>query len=60
MVIILPVNDIKNHDEESTVGLHSQTVEFINGEMLLIHNSFDGREFEEQIKEILDDSTESN
>jgi len=60
VLIILPVNDIKKHDEESTVCECKPTVEFINGEMLLIHNSFDGRELEEQIKDILNDSTESN
>lgn len=53
MIIIVPTNDIKEHDEESTICECNPTIEFTNGEMLIIHNAFDGRELEEQIQEIL-------
>jgi len=59
MTIILPINDIQKHEEESTTCACKPRVEFINGEMLIIHNSFDGRELEEQINEILNNDSES-
>jgi hypothetical protein len=48
MQIVLPLNDIMPHDEESTVCPCGPRVEFINGEMLITHNSFDGRELAER------------
>ena len=47
---ILPVNDLKQH-EESTTCECLPSVEFENGEMLVIHNSFDGRENKEYDKD---------
>ena len=44
---ILPINDIKEHTEESTCVCHPSVI-FENGEMIIIHNSFDGREKTEQ------------
>ncbi len=48
MINITPINDLKEHEEESTCEC-SPKVEFENGEMILIHNSFDKREIEETI-----------
>jgi hypothetical protein len=53
MFIIIPINDIKEHDEESTICECNPEVIFENGEMIIIHNAFDGRELEEQINKIL-------
>lgn len=49
---ILPINDIKEH-EESTICECEPKIEFIQGEMLIIHNAFDQREILEQVEEIL-------
>lgn len=43
MINIIPRNDLKEHTEDSTCECHPD-VEFVNGEMIIIHNSFDGRE----------------
>jgi hypothetical protein len=56
VLIILPTNDIKEHDEESTVCECSPKVIFENGEMIIVHNAFDGRELEEQINDLLNNS----
>ena len=45
---ILPVNDLEEHTEESTCKCSPQ-VTFENGEMIIIHNYFDGREYIEAI-----------
>lgn len=52
MISILPCNDIEEHEESSTCKCEP-IVEFVNGEMLIIHNSFDGREGVEWVEEIL-------
>lgn len=40
---ILPINDLKKHEESSTCEC-SPSLIMENGEMLLVHNSHDGRE----------------
>mgnify|MGYP003402519020 FL=1 len=40
---IIPINDLREHEELTTCDC-SPKVEFENGEMIIIHNSFDGRE----------------
>lgn len=60
---ILPINDLKEHEEETTCEC-MPSVEFVEGGMIVIHNSFDGRELheamtqEEQLNKILDTFTE--
>ena len=50
---ILPRNDIKEH-EETTTCICGPKVKFLdNGEMMIIHNSFDGREAIELVNEII-------
>ncbi len=48
MIHVTPINDLKPH-EESTTCECCPRVEFENGEMIVIHNSFDGRELLENI-----------
>lgn len=48
MYNILPINDIDSHVEDSTCKCNPKVV-FENGEMIIIHNSFDGREFKEKL-----------
>jgi hypothetical protein len=55
MVMVLPVDDIKEHDEDSTTCECEPKIIWESGEMILVHNAFDGRHLEEQIQEILED-----
>lgn len=48
MINILPVNDLKEHIESSICECKPR-VEFENGEMIIIHNSYDGREWKEDL-----------
>ncbi len=50
MYNILPVNDIGSHTEDSTCKCNPKVI-FENGEMIVVHNSFDGREYREQLIE---------
>jgi hypothetical protein len=44
MTIVLPIDDIAEHDRESTTCKCNPKVEFENGNMILIHDAFDGRQ----------------
>jgi hypothetical protein len=49
---ILPENDLKEHQEESTCECNPES--FIeNGDTFIVHNSYDGREGVELANEIL-------
>ena len=48
MYNILPINDIESHTEDSTCKCNPKVI-FENGEMIVVHNSFDGREYKEQL-----------
>ena len=48
MISVLPLNDLMPHDEFETTCPCEPSLEIINGEMLLTHNSFDGRELSER------------
>ena len=54
MTNILPINDSKEHTEDSTCECCPVITEE-GGEMIVIHNSFDGREAIEWAEEILKD-----
>jgi len=41
---ILPINDLKEHIELTTCECEPKVEFQPNGDMLIIHNSFDGRE----------------
>ena len=48
MYNILPINDIESHTEDSICKCNPKVI-FENGEMIVVHNSFDGREYKEQL-----------
>lgn len=48
---ILPINDLKEHEESSTCYCYPE-VKFVDGEMFIVHNSFDGRELKEVVASI--------
>ena len=48
MFNILPLNDIESHTEDSTCKCNPKVI-FENGEMIVVHNSYDGREYKEQL-----------
>lgn len=50
---ILPTNDLKDHEESTTCECEPKVEFQENGEMLVIHNSFDGREAVEMANEII-------
>ena len=54
---VLPVNDIKEHDESSACECQPR-VEMVNGGILIIHNSYDLREVIERVYEILGDAND--
>jgi hypothetical protein len=49
---ILPIDDLKPHEEASTCPCHPE-VKVEGGDLLVIHNAFDGREGVEWTQEIL-------
>jgi ascorbate-specific PTS system EIIC-type component UlaA len=49
---ILPINDLKEHEELSTCACNPKMLTE-NGEMIFVHNSYDGRELFEEINEYL-------
>lgn len=44
MIKIIPLNDLRPHDEDSTTCDCNPSVLFENGEMIIVHNAFDGRQ----------------
>lgn len=48
MINVLPINDIYSHLEDSACKCNPKVI-FENGEMIVVHNSFDGREYKEQL-----------
>ena len=54
MLHIFPLNDLGEHDTESETCICEPKIEFLsNGDGLVIHNSFDGREALEMANYIL-------
>ena len=51
MVHVTPINDLKEHSEDSTCECNPKCEILENGEILIIHNSYDGREIAENIIE---------
>lgn len=48
MINIIPINDLKEHTENSKCEC-CPMVEVCNGEPIIIHNSYDGRERKEEL-----------
>jgi len=49
---IMPTDEQEEHSFDTTCKCHPKVIEE-NGQMIVIHNSFDCREIIEQVKEIL-------
>lgn len=52
IIHITPLNDLKAHTEDTTCACNP-SVTFVEGDMLAIHNSYDGREGLELTMEVL-------
>ena len=52
MINITPINDLHDHKEDSTCNCDPNVI-IENGEIIIVHNSFDGREGVEWVKELL-------
>lgn len=52
---IIPINDLKEHEESSTGECNPKLLDEgdLDGNMIIIHNSYDGREIIEQVNEII-------
>ena len=50
---ILPINDIDTHEELSTCKCEPKVDVLDVGDMMIIHNSFDGREIIEIVNKII-------
>ena len=48
---VLPVSDLKDHTEDTTCECHPKVI-FESGNMIIIHNSYDKREFIEKLREV--------
>jgi hypothetical protein len=54
---IIPVNDLKEHEDSSTCHCQPQ-VSIEEGDIFIVHNSYDCREFKEQFIENVKDRLE--
>jgi hypothetical protein len=50
-VHVYPVNDLKEHDVESRYCSCRPKLEEVEGGMVVVHNSWDGREIREQAED---------
>lgn len=48
IIHVLPINDINYHIEDIKCHCNPKAEEIENGNLIVIHNSFDGRELKEQ------------
>ena len=53
MICIVPINDFKPHDDFNSMCECEPSLIMENEEMILVHNSYDGREYVEQANEII-------
>lgn len=49
MIHILPLNDLKEHEELTTCECKPRIEILDNGEIMVVHNSYDGREYVEEL-----------
>jgi hypothetical protein len=54
---IIPINDLKEHEDSSTCHCHPE-VSIEDGDMFIVHNSFDRRELKEDFVENIKDRLE--
>jgi hypothetical protein len=55
---VLPINDTNEHEESSACECQPELQMQENGNMLIIHNSFDGREIIEELLDELNNESE--
>lgn len=60
IVCVKPIKDIDEHDDLSSVCKCSPKVELQNGNILIIHKSFDNREIIEEFNEIIGSEPKKN
>lgn len=60
MIVVVPIGDSNNHDDYSTTCKCNPNVVIENNEIIIIHNSFDGREGIEWLNEVLNNNTQNN
>ena len=53
IIHIIPVNDTKEHEEETTCHCNPR-VDVVEGGMIVVHNAYDGRVAVEKAQAILD------
>lgn len=46
---VTPINDIDTHEEATCCKCFPKVEELENGDLMVVHNSFDGREYIEQL-----------
>lgn len=56
---VYPLNDLQEHIFESTCFCNP-IVTIQNGEIIICHNSFDGREIIEKVNQIIKNETKTN
>ena len=52
MINVIPINDLKEHTENSTCECEPKVI-IENGEMIVVHNSFDRRELIEHVIDVM-------
>lgn len=57
MINILPINDLKEHTENSTCECEPKVI-IEDGEIIVIHNSYDRREVIEQAIDLMNDEND--
>jgi hypothetical protein len=56
---IIPVNDLREHEDSSTCRCHpSVEKDEESGDLFIVHNSYDGREIKEEFIENIKDRLE--
>lgn len=51
---VIPLNDLKEHTEDSTCECQPELI-MVENEMLFVHNAWDNRELIEELNEELDE-----
>lgn len=59
MIEVTPIDDLKEHTSGSTCQCEPKII-WENGEMIVVHNSWDGREAVEEFYSILEEKTDEN
>lgn len=57
---VIPINDLKEHVEVSTCACEPKIISLDEGDIMVVHNSYDGREAVEWANEIINNSSPEN